>query len=165
MRFLLAGATAMALLGPTSSADADPCVCLAGDEPAATDLGAEAPALPLSPFVAYDVDAPASEPTMGADALSRPVEELSSPPLFVVVGTDQAPSPEQVLWCEGSNDPRCTPGTGTPIAPEVSSPPPAAVASLGVERDSLRSRLRPFEPEGLRASRGTRRSIERPPRA
>lgn len=165
MRFLLAGATAMALLGPTSSADADPCVCLAGVEPATGDLGAEAPALPLSPFVAYDVDAPASEPTMGADALSRPVEELSSVPLFVVVATGQKPSPEQVLWCEGSNDPRCSPGTGTPIAPEVSSPPPAAVASTDVARDPAPIQLRPFDPEGLRAARGARRSIERPPRA
>lgn len=165
MRFLLAGATALALLGPTSSADADPCVCLAGTEPAVGDLGAAAPALPLSPFVAYDVDAPASEPTMGPDALSRPVEELISPPLFVMVGSDEAPSPEQVLWCEGSDDPRCSPATGTPIAPEVSSPPPAAVPSTQAEAEPRPSELRPVDPAGLRAAAGARRTIERPPRA
>lgn len=154
----------MALLGSTSSAAADPCVCLAGAEPAAGDVHAEAPALPLSPFAVFDADAPASEPTMGDDALSRPVEELSSPPLFVVLSDDQEPSPEQVLWCEGSNDPRCSPGTGTPIVPEVSSPPPAAVASTTAETESQPAILRPFDPEGLRAARGTRRSIERPPR-
>jgi hypothetical protein len=164
MRFLLAGATAMALLGPTSPVAADPCVCLAGDEPAVGDLGAEAPALPLSPFAAYELDAPASEPTMGDDALSRPIEELSSPPLFMMLADDQEPSPEQVLWCEGSDDPRCTPGTSTPATPEVTSPPPAAVRSMDAEPGARPTTLRPFDPEGLRAARGTRRSIERPPR-
>jgi len=110
------------------------------------------------------VDAPSSEPTMGPDALSRPVDELISPPLFVMVGDGQAPSPEQVLWCEGSNDPRCSPGTGTPIAPEVSSPPPAAAADLGEEPTPDPVVLRPFDPEGLGAASGARRSIERPPR-
>lgn len=161
MRFFLAGA-AMALLGSASPAAADPCVCLAGAEPAVGDVHVTAPALPASPFAI--ADAPASEPTMGDDALSRPIEELSSPPLFMMLADDQEPSPEQVLWCEGSNDPRCSPGTGTPVAPEVSSPPPAAAASTGSEPDRVATSLPPFDPEGLRAARGTRRSIERPPR-
>lgn len=152
----------MALLGSTSSASAEPCVCLAGAQPAEGDLGAAA-ALPLSPF-AYDLDAPASEPTMGADALSRPVEELSSPPLFRVLADGQEPSPEQVLWCEGSDDPRCTPGTSTPVSPEVSSPPPASAASATGAAGRAPTILRPFDAEGLRAACGTRRSIERPPR-
>ena len=156
MRILLVGATAMALFGPTASAAADSCVCLGADGAQPLALGAVTVAPSLD-------DAPVSEPTLGEDALSRPVDELSSAPTLVVLGADAAPSPEPLLWCEGSNDPRCERGTGTPIGPELSSPPPAATPIAEIAVRPRAGTDFPFVHEGLGAARGARRPIDRPP--
>ncbi|MAQ17645.1 MAG: hypothetical protein CMN30_22965 [Sandaracinus sp.] len=173
MRFLLAGAAAMALIGPAASAAAEPCVCLTGIEPAAPtnfvelSLPDAAPTIGVSLLPTAD-DAPVSEPTLGAEALSRPLDELLSAPLFVwadatPLAAGGEPGPK-VLWCEGSDDPRCQPAHGDPVSPEFTSPPPSALgatlrvaAPWGIETS-------PFASEGLLAARGARRELERPPR-
>ena len=163
MRFLLAGAAAMALIGPAASAAAEPCVCLAGFDVEQAPLLAGVSLLPTRD------DAPASEPTLGSEALSLPIQELSSPALFVWVdeaalGGTSAPA-QKVLWCEGSDDPRCSPAHGTPVAPELSSPPPAGLASALPLPALPGLEVGPSLREGLRAARGTRRVPERPPSA
>lgn len=174
MRFLLTGAAALALLGPAATAAAEPCVCLTGTPAEGPVLEASFPYLDLADGSALAdapllADAPASVPTEGEDALSRPVEELISPPLFIWVEEPSlggAPAPVQkVLWCEGSDDPRCSPAHGDPVTPEIVSPPPAAPASVTSAPRPRGLHADPFVREGLDGARGVRRALERPPRA
>lgn len=104
-----------------------------------------------------------SEPAGGVvgglteEALSRPLDEIASLPL--------APAAERVLWCDGSDDPRCTPGNPVPTSAEVASGPPGApVAALSAP--SLRSRSSTRHGRvGLAPYAAGRGGLDRPPRA
>ncbi|MCB9611665.1 MAG: hypothetical protein H6722_04335 [Sandaracinus sp.] len=90
------------------------------------------------------------------DALSRPLDEIASLP--------PAPPAERVLWCDGSDDPRCTPGTPAPVSAEVASGPPGALTHA-LHAPSGRPRATPRHAHfGLSAHAALLASLERPPR-
>ncbi|MCU0671691.1 MAG: hypothetical protein MUE69_02745 [Myxococcota bacterium] len=158
------------LLAPTMASAADTCVCWTGlDAPASesspellrrlTELQeAEAQRVAAIAEGTFRLRAPntAAELEPG-DILSRPLDEIASLP--------PAPPPERVLWCDGSDDPRCSQGTPPPVSAEVASGPPGAITHTSVrvfrrERSSSR-----HAHAGLDAHVAASPSLERPPRA
>ncbi len=94
---------------------------------------------------------------LAEEALSRPLDEIASLP--------PAPAPERVLWCDGSDDPRCTPGNPVPTSAEVASGPPGApIAALSVPSLHSRSVTRHGR-VGLAPYAAGLGGLDRPPRA
>jgi len=107
-----------------------------------------------------DLNAPVSEATVGDEAVSQPVDVISSQE--VVVPTTPA-APEKVLWCESSDDPRCAPVQGTSPAPELTMPSPGNLAPPQMPRAHTFPTSRRTANMGLAASVGARFELERPP--
>jgi len=159
------------LLAPSMASAADTCVCWTGlDAPASdgspellrrlTELQeAEARRVAAIAERTFRVSAPSvrGAELEAGEILSRPLDEIASLP--------PAPPPERVLWCDGSDDPRCSQGTPPPVSAEVASGPPGAITHTSVhvfrrERSSSR-----HAHAGLDAHVAPSRSLERPPRA
>ncbi len=143
MRFSLASCALLAtLLTPLSAQAAEACSC-------------------LGPNGSFGVSDPSMAPgeTADGEALSRPLDEISS----------LAPAPaapiENVLWCEGSDDPRCAPQQGHPDAPRLSVPGPALGWTNASLRDSIDPALHRTPYGGAGPSDGVSDGVDRPPRA
>ena len=105
------------------------------------------------------MNAPVSEATPGDEAVSQPVDVISSQEVVVV----EPEAPEKVLWCESSDDPRCAPIQGTNPAPELTMPSPGELARTVAPRATTFPTSRRTANEGLAASVGARFELERPP--
>lgn len=140
----LPAAMALSLIGTVLSgstiASADACTCVDGSW---EDLS----------------DAPISEATPGDEAVSQPVDVISSQEVVAV----EAEEPEKVLWCEGSDDPRCAPIEGNTSAPELTMPSPGELVRAAAPRASMFPTSRRTANTGLAASVGARSDLERPP--
>ena len=137
--------TALSLIGALSGsslASADACTCM---DPSWEDL---------------QQDAPISEATMGDDAVSQPVDVISSHEV-VVAATPEAP--EKVLWCESSDDPRCFPIQGNTPVPELTMPSPGNLVRPAAPHFDASPTSRRTANGGLAASVGARSELERPP--
>lgn len=152
MRFSVASCALLAtLLLPVGARAAEACSCLGPDG----TFGVSAPSDAVDPAgadVADGVDA-------DGETLSRPLDEISS----------LAPAPpapvENVLWCEGSDDPRCAPQQGQPDAPRVSVPGPALPRAEDAHRDTIDPALHRTPATGAGPSAGVYAEVDRPPRA
>lgn len=158
------------LLAPTMASAADTCVCWTGlDAPTSesspellrrlTELQeAEAQRVAAIAERTFRLRVPSTTDELeSGDILSRPLDEIASLP--------PAPPPERVLWCDGSDDPRCSQGTPPPVSAEVASGPPGAITQTSVHvfrREPPSSR---HAHAGLDAHVAPSRSLERPPRA
>lgn len=153
------------LLAPSMASAADTCVCWTGlDAPASesspellrrlTELQ-EAEAQRVA-AIAERTFRVAAELEPG-DILSRPLDEIASLP--------PAPPPERVLWCDGSDDPRCSQGTPPPVSAEVASGPPGAITHTSVHVFRRERSMSQHAHAGLDAHVAPSRSLERPPRA
>ena len=153
---ILTGALLSALLG-ASPAAAETCMC-AGPPDAVEAMEAreamDAAGAPHAEGVLEAADA-----DQGEDALSRPLEDISS------FAFDPAPLPERVPWCDGDEDPRCAPGQSESQGPRLSSPPPATFAGRADDEATPRApRVLRHPHVGEGPATGVRRSLERPPR-
>lgn len=151
----------MLLLAPSMASAADTCVCWTGlDAPASESSPELLRRLTELQDAEAERVATIAERTFRVamdDVLSRPLDEIASlPPL---------PSPERVLWCDGSDDPRCTQGTPPPVSAEVASGPPGALV-YSHTTFARRPRITGRHPNaGLAAHVGASVSLDRPPRA
>lgn len=123
---------------PVSSAAADACTCV--------DL---------------EFDAPVSEATSGDDAVSQPVDAIAS----FVTYVPPPPEPEKVLWCEGSDDPRCFPVQGHSAGFDLSVPSPGDLARDVAPRSRALSAQNRTAFSGFGPSAGVRLRLDRPPQA
>lgn len=156
---MLLAASLAALSALPSGALADDCMCLI--------IGAPQPQ--VGP-------AAASLASEGSDALSRPVDEIASLPggllsndlTLTFVATfpgDLAHRPtesEQILWCEGGDDPRCSPASGHSSSDFFTTLPLLAPRSLHAPPPRVTTVPFAFDPG--RGLEGHHRSLERPPR-
>ncbi|MEM9070283.1 MAG: hypothetical protein AAGE52_17380 [Myxococcota bacterium] len=137
MRSSLLGCVLLACLTPTGALAADACTC-------------------LGPDGVVDI----SLPTEGDEAQSRPIDEIAS----FVPPPPEAPAPS-VLWCEGSDDPRCIPQQSQPDAPRLSVPGPGA-ALADADADNVMTPAERRTPHwGQRPLAGIQTRVERPPSA
>ncbi len=136
---------ALSLVGTVapSVATADACTCGSWDEEALLE------------------DAPVSEATMGEEAVSQPLDVISSQEVVVV----PPPEPEKVLWCENSDDPRCAPIQGNTPTAELTMPSPGELVSAPAPRTTLSPTSRQTANLGLAASVGAQFTLERPPQS
>ena len=144
MRLSLASCVLLAtLFAPKGVRGQEPCACLGPD-------GA---------FGAATASAPGSAARAEQDAVSRPIDEIAS-----LAQTPLAPV-EHVLWCEGSDDPRCAPQQGQPDAPRVSVPGPALASVTWATPPSIDPALHRTPSVGAGPSAGVSVRVDRPPRA
>lgn len=159
-RAILLAASLAAVSAIPSGALADDCMCLI--------IGAP--------------QTPASQASEGSEALSRPVDEIASLPGAILPAAILSNDPltltfvatvpgdlahrstesEQILWCEGGDDPRCSPASGHSTSDFFSTLPLLAPRSLGTHPPRVTTVQFAFDPgHGLE---GHHRSLERPPR-
>ncbi len=134
------------------------CTCLVGLLPATNEsIAPEAESFSAA-LARASFDPEVGAVTFGDAALSLPVDAITS---FV---PDAVPTtPERVLWCEDSDDPRCSQDAGQPDASELAFPGPAMGSSetqddprLGAVTDGQRAHLG--------GAAGVLRTLDRPPR-
>lgn len=141
MRLLAAMAlSSLGVLSGSSLASADACTCM---DPSWEDL-----------------NAPVSEATSGEEAVSQPVDVISSQEVVVPAAPTE---PEKVLWCESTDDPRCFPIQGNTPAPELTMPSPGNLVRPPMPRFDASPTSRRTANQGLAASVGARFELERPP--
>lgn len=142
MRLSLASCALLAtLFAPLSARAAQACACLGPD--GSFGVGTADPATP----------------TADEEALSRPLEDITS------LAPAPPPPLENVLWCEGNDGPRCAPQQGRPDTPPPTVPGPALAWTEAPPRDTM-DPARPCTPSvGAGPSAGVSDRVDRPPRA
>ena len=107
---------------------------------------------------ALDIDGPMSKLSFGVDAISRPVDEIMS---FFLPETPE--KPEQVLWCENEDDPRCSEQQGK-LPENMRSTSASATPACQLDSPREFSPVEQWVPnENRNTGRDFQAQIERPP--
>ncbi len=115
----------------------------------------------LATFVEAEASSAFSAPTEGVDAISRPVEDITS--ARPNLQDEVPPTPDEpLLWCDGSDDPRCQ-RDGESEVPELRVPA-AACANASDRDDEVLPRCTHARDGRRTGPRGVSPRLERPPR-